>query len=866
MSIQFNRVKEILKTNIMQNKSGVKVVLSVGESLLFVLDICKKEKIDPSIIDQLNRLYIEGIKTDKDKLYIRKIKEILADKNFVVKSDAKTINDDPSRRYFETNLAYHILKNKTELLDHSELEKFTKKLKNRLLSLPSSNLSLHMLVEKILTGDMDKHVLNTYQMEYSELTHKLLTNNFYGLSEISCKNLYQIACSTILATLNTQFDQSMPADIYSDSIFTMGMDGRGRVVKPYHQEVKTTAKGLMKSISPLPMYHDLVNPVEENYEGDVRSPLQRSADQADFMIESQWSQHLFSRQTQPYSNGISSTTLAQIRNIILQKRQGNPHFSSTFQEYMTSFAALMLYNSGGHSFFEIFEVFKLSLCRELLGEESGLQEALSDDSLMYKLLYLDQKEAFEIALQSTQEYMHTLLNKKILNAEFKYDAELKLVNKEINDENADLLIKQPEVHHAVLNSSPEGFNELIQKLDKNDVDVLNDKGWTALMVASQLGKTDYVTKLLDVGADISKQVDNLSSLELAIKNQNYATVIALLERGAKLKVNNKSGLTLKERSPSLYLACRQSDMRILKVMMERKNEFNIVDKKDAILTALKVENLEALKLLINYIGPEEKQKNFSGKFKYFLLKEALTLGNVEFIKGIISLETNLASEHINYDELLSISAEKGFLPTAKYLLKLSTKDLKKQDNQTSSIDLDKALIIALEHNHFDLAVFFIIYGANPELIPASGSYLKPFNLYLKHAKYFDFLFTDTDRENINQRREHINQVLDERKNSTLHEFLTNFVEFLNRILPVEWELGYNDKTHIIANVSRVFDNKINVDASSDESKDLEEEPSDKGSKMLRSLSFFGGSEDTLKKSKVELENIENLDEKDSFKY
>ena len=47
--------------------------------------------------------------------------------------------------------------------------------------------------------------------------------------------------------------------------------------------------------------------------------------------------------------------MAQIRNIIEQQRLGNEYFKGLFQKYMTLFSGLMVYNSGGHSFFEIFE-------------------------------------------------------------------------------------------------------------------------------------------------------------------------------------------------------------------------------------------------------------------------------------------------------------------------------------------------------------------------------------------------------------------------------------------------------------------------------------------------------------------------------
>jgi hypothetical protein len=62
-------------------------------------------------------------------------------------------------------------------LGHAELENFTQCLKSRLFSLRDIKPSLS-IVEKILKGDLDREALNKYQLEYAELTYKLLKNDF----------------------------------------------------------------------------------------------------------------------------------------------------------------------------------------------------------------------------------------------------------------------------------------------------------------------------------------------------------------------------------------------------------------------------------------------------------------------------------------------------------------------------------------------------------------------------------------------------------------------------------------------------------------------------------------------------------------
>ncbi|VEB37619.1 ankyrin repeat domain-containing protein [Legionella cherrii] len=744
MSIPLDLIKKHLIQYIPENKSGGEVILSVGESLLLVMDACIQANVDPIIKDQLNLLYIEGIKSKEELSFIKEVQDILASKNYTVKSDPITINEDATRRYFETQLAYYLLQNNAEELNQNELSEFTKNLKKRLFSLPAPDDNHIKKAEKILKGEMDP-ILNKYETEYAQIISMLAKNNFYGLSKKACTNLLEIACSTSLSTLNTQIDQSMPVDYCSDTVFTMGMDGRGRIIKKDHDKVRTTAKGLMKSNSPLPLYHDVVNAAHSQYDDKTRkqmeSPFQRSADQASFMIESQWTQFLFSRMTQVYSNGISSTTLAQIRNIILEKRLGHVYHKNSFQKYMTAFAALMVYNSGGHSFFEIFEVFKFPLCRELIEDEPGLVKTLEEDKMMYKWLCMDQSDAYEKALHATRNYFHSLLSKKIINAEFKkkHMSVLSVPQEQLT------------LHFAVVYHNLHDLEQLIHTLGRENIDAPNYKDWTALMVASQLGKTDQVKMLLAAGADIRKQVDGLSSLELAIKNSHFKTTEVLLKGGAVVKRAQKAKGGLKARVPALYLACRQTDVGILRLLLEQKT-LNIDDKKEAILCALKIENFEALKLIINQITKEERHKFFNEKYKFKLLKEAVKLGNTQLIKGILQFDIFPSFEQIDCQSLLSVAAEKGFLPTVELLLKLYFQHLDKHkasQEMLFSINLDPILSTALEYSHFKLSIFLMMRGANIDLVSSKIEHLDEFAKYIKNSEYCDlFYIQELDSDSI----------------------------------------------------------------------------------------------------------------------
>ncbi|AHE68397.1 ankyrin repeat domain-containing protein [Legionella oakridgensis] len=861
---QMVQISNALETHISANRSGAEVVLTVGESLLMLIRACKKASVDAEIISKLKVLYLEGIKSEDDKAFITNIKELLADeKQFRVSADPKLVNADPSRRYFETHLAYHMLAPTAEALETEQLQAFTGKLKDNLSRVLANKPKEKAAVELILDGNMHPS-LNKYQLEYAEVIYKLKTHDFHGLSPKACDNLCEIAKSTILATLNTQHDHSMPADIYEDSVFTMGMDGRGRKIKREHEHVLTAAKGLIRSTIPLPftdiavdggmkeyevpLYQDEVDadgqvkrvpvtkivrdaegiekevPVTVTHTRMVVSPFQRSADQADFMIESQWSQHLFARQTHIYSNGISSTTLAMLRNILMQKREGHPFHGDYFEDYMKAFTALMIYNSGGHSLFEIFEVFKLPQLREIM-DATDCSGLLERDELMQQWLFEDQPESFDKAMDETIDYLHTLVNRRILNAQLQswmsHVGTLKSITTgDVRDVRAGLAIEIEDssldlealtLHRAVLTLDADEFAIAIGATllahPELDLNAKNTSGYTAMMVAAQVGKLEHVKILVEYGAKVTNSLKQkngergLTALELAIKSEKYPVVEYLLglkrpdnAKRPALPVKMSNSGSLKERAPALYFACRQGDMRILEAVIKSDPALTLMDKALAILETVQFENLEGAKTLIDLLTPAEFSK-LQEETKQQILDKAAERGNVALIDQLLFC---MAPKVIDYNSMLQNACKNNYVPMVRSLLSYA------RDNEVVLMEqvFNHLMIAALANGYYDMAVLAIAYGANPEEISSSGEYLKGFTQYLRTTppEHFNAFFSDRDREMIEQRAQDIQKAHVNRTSGIWNAFISLLVEFLSK-LPFVNLGGYYQKTEVIARIA-----------------------------------------------------------------
>lgn len=974
MSAFFNSISHVLKLHLVKNTLVTPITVSPGEGLLLVLETLLKAKFDdPDTQTKLKKLYLEGVRTKEDKQFFDALKTFLSELGYDLSYDPDVINNDSTRRYFETHLAYNLISEKSSLTIES-LTEYTENLKASLFLSKDVKSDRVTKVNKILEGMPDSEIvemlkgtkpgLTKYELEYAQLIYKLKNNQFFvndkpqakaldkstraleaknksqeiqlydaqsydvpvyeytphthepqsedtqfytdaiyeaqphSVKEydvqsddtqsytehqqdesgepdlyaprvclvhseqelledngIQCKKLVQIASSTILATLNTQYNK-VPVDIYTDSIFTMGMEGRGRIVKKDHEGVKTYARGIMRAKDPLPAF-DVVHPVSfEVPLEDQSSPFQRSADQASFMIESQWSQKLFSRLTQVYSNGISSTTLAQLRNLIFQMRLGQHYFKNQFHEYIVLFSGLMVYNSGGHSFFEILEVLKLTQFRDLIKNNKGLSEALNNDELMSYCFFTSRQNSFDKTLNATLKYMRTVLNNRMVNVEFKESVRKVLSTKSASPqvpvvlENAvnefiessaksnavkesqrtgisisthedyihqmkkELLsavsptkAKQTTLHSAVLTMSPKDFEHWLKCTYKGDINAENNKKWTALMVAAQNGKTEHVAILLKAKAKVDHKVESenlsLSALELAIKRECFDTVELLVNNNAEIfQKNVNSNEELRKRSPAIYLACKHNNMQILKFVLCKNERMFNTDIEKALLIALKVENFNAVNTIKNSIPKDSRKKIFTVNFKAKLLEESVSLGSPKLI-NFVKKNILFRDEPVNYQHLLSVAIGSKYLVVARELLKLYWLD-KRAMPEISSLKFTKLLEQAFVGNQYNFVLLLMLYGADLKSISLLN--LKQFEEHLKQKPNYTFL-KEMDPNFLKRRAGELQQSVDYKANNLYFRIIELIVDFINFFLPEDLKIVSLEKKKTLVSIFSLFEPK-----------------------------------------------------------
>ena len=120
--------------------------ISPGQGLLLLIDHCKN---DPIKVDKLKKLYLSGAETTADA---EEIKALLKDpvlSSYKVSFEATTINEDATRRYFETHLAYESLTHGLSKIDHGELKAHAD---NLFAMIPADKKAE---IEHVLNGELD---------------------------------------------------------------------------------------------------------------------------------------------------------------------------------------------------------------------------------------------------------------------------------------------------------------------------------------------------------------------------------------------------------------------------------------------------------------------------------------------------------------------------------------------------------------------------------------------------------------------------------------------------------------------------------------------------------------------------------------
>jgi hypothetical protein len=375
-----------------------KIRISPAQGLLLLLEHYKDDEIK---VRRLKDLYLSGAKNPAES---DEIKVLLADDalaSYEVLYDPKTINDDPTRRYFETHLAYQTLRNGLKDIDADTLRDHVEKMK---AMIPAECGLLEEYVLPIFNGEYRSHDPD-FDIEFASYFKNIKEGKLFGdLAPADKEKLELLLQSAFLGVIVMDF-QEFPIDIYGTGIYKK--DARGKELVEGQKTTRNPHLGLMKGHMPLA--------ADDIAHLESATPYVKPSDQSRYQSDAEWVKRNFEGLVHPFSNSISGTMLAQLRNLAKLQDRGEATFSASSEKmakFCQLFTSALLFGSGGHTLHEFTAPISLPEVQEEFSSTPGMDK-LTLDTLFHK----DNEAAFDKALQETIAYNNMLLLRRKLHAE-----------------------------------------------------------------------------------------------------------------------------------------------------------------------------------------------------------------------------------------------------------------------------------------------------------------------------------------------------------------------------------------------------------------------------------------------------------------
>ncbi|QBR83741.1 hypothetical protein E3983_04845 [Legionella israelensis] len=380
--------------------------ISVSQALLILLDKYKKDK---ARFKELKSLYLSGAKDEKS---LKLINEYLNDdilQKYEVSREPEVINEDSSRRYFETHLAYETLSRKIDGFTAEEIKTYTQWIKELVPDY------YNQLWDRVVIEHKGK--ADNIEREYSDFFNKLKNHEiFTDFSEENRGKIVNIVAAAFIAmVIASNKPDALPLDIYGEGIYLE----RGKKDKSGQKSTATSAYGLLRGHSPLPRDDKALMAKPQRF--------LKPSDQATYDLQAQWVKDNFDRLVHPFSNSISGTMLCQLR-ALLKIRENLKALDSNFQlenpeqliplspekleTFMTTFISVMLFNSGGHTLYEYAAPLELDKVQEAFSDVEGFNQLNLEE-----LFLTSNEEAFDVALNKAIDYNNQLLLKSDIHQE-----------------------------------------------------------------------------------------------------------------------------------------------------------------------------------------------------------------------------------------------------------------------------------------------------------------------------------------------------------------------------------------------------------------------------------------------------------------
>lgn len=346
-----------------------KIVVSPGQAFLLLID---NYKDNAKKSNELTRLYLCGATRKTDD---KKIKQWLTDKvlaPYKVSFAKRIITNDPTRRYFETHLAYETLKENMQRIDNQELQKHFYHLQQMLPTKERTQIA-HVLNGTLHEDD------STFFKEYTSYIGKISTGILF--KQLSPPDREKIEIIVKNAFLGSIICQHMLAEKLNDT-------------------------------PSLPLLTDIVRSDETYLKPFVETTFRNGAI---------WVNQQHKKTATPITHSLYETMLCQLRCMAKLKKDGTAIFTSSVEKmtvYCQLMLAVMLFANGGRNLHQL----------NVLLKDSYVQQEFNYLSDLDALYRTDNQRAFDKALENTLDYNKIMMLRQNVQMQITGELPLKTAN------------------------------------------------------------------------------------------------------------------------------------------------------------------------------------------------------------------------------------------------------------------------------------------------------------------------------------------------------------------------------------------------------------------------------------------------------
>ncbi len=372
-------------------------VISPGQALLMLMDHHKNDK---SKLETLKKLYLLGLHTPEDEALFSECSQDPILSEFQISKDKNVINNDPTRRYFETHLAYETLKSSLNEIDIDALQTHYNNLEHEINYF---NYNVRHGVRTILKGRPEDE-----EIEYSYSIARIARGEiFEDLTPQDRQKLELIVKISFLGVVNASDNiVPLPLDIYNTGIYSYS--ARGKTLKSNQDSTRNSALGLLKGEMPIAQ--------DDIAHSKTIPPFLKPSDQSDFQDNAQWVESNFKQLVHPFSNSISGTVLGQIRTVASFNKWGsNSLIDSTekIRVFFKHFIATRLFINGGHTLNEYSSPFSIAEVKTYF-DHLNLPDV--EKINIESMFYTGNETAFNQALDDAIKYNNQIIQRQNVRA------------------------------------------------------------------------------------------------------------------------------------------------------------------------------------------------------------------------------------------------------------------------------------------------------------------------------------------------------------------------------------------------------------------------------------------------------------------